>query len=222
MSGGTGTSDRNESATFPLPMFPLGGPLLPGALLPLHVFEERYRIMVRAVTEGGGRFGVVMIERGSEVGGGDVRAAVGCIAQIVESAQVDDGRWAILAVGAERFRITRWLSDDPYPLAEIALSPDDPPRSGCVDAIETARDAFERVAVIAASTGAELGVPERRIEDPLAHLRELVAQAPLGPLDRHRLLCAAGPSERAVLLAEQLDDLAVLLAAGLDGDPDAS
>lgn len=202
-------------------MFPLGGPLLPGALLPLHVFEERYRTMIRVVTEGDGRFGVVMIERGSEVGGGDVRADVGCVAEILESAQLDDGRWAVLAVGAERLRITRWLDDDPYPRAEVSVIDDAPPRSGCVDAIETARDALERVRTIAARTGADLALPERRIDDPLGHLRELVAQAPLGPLDRHRLLCAVGPSERAALLAEQLDDLAVLLEAGLDGDPDA-
>jgi len=204
-----------------LAMFPLGGPLLPGALLPLHVFEERYRIMIRTVLEGDGRFGVVMIERGSEVGGGDVRSEIGCVAQVLEVAQTDDGRWAVLAVGTDRFGVAAWMAEDPYPLAEITMLPDSEPGAGCVDAIETARDAFGRVAAIAAHSGAELSVPEPKIDDPLAHLQELVAQAPLGPLDRHRLLCAPGPSERATMLTGQLDDLAVLLAAGLDGDTDA-
>lgn len=215
----TATTGRDPSE--PMPMFPLGGPLLPGALLPLHVFEERYRTMIRAVVDGDGRFGVVMIERGSEVGGGDVRADVGCIAEIIERAQTDDGRWAILAVGRERFHVLEWLADAPYPRADIVMSPDSPPAPGCVDAIDTARDAFERIAELAARSGAELAMPDRRIDDPLGHLAELVAQAPLGPLDRHRLLCAEGPSERAALLAEQLDDLAVLLEAGLDGDTGA-
>ncbi|MET1002223.1 MAG: LON peptidase substrate-binding domain-containing protein, partial [Acidimicrobiia bacterium] len=51
-------------------MFPLGSVLFPHALLPLHVFEPRYRVMMRHCLEGDKEFGVVLIERGSEVGGG--------------------------------------------------------------------------------------------------------------------------------------------------------
>ncbi len=64
-------------------MFPLGTVLLPGQTLPLHVFEPRYRELVRVCLDGDGTFGVVLIERGSEVGGGDVRAPnVGTVARI--------------------------------------------------------------------------------------------------------------------------------------------
>ncbi|MEN3314917.1 MAG: uncharacterized protein V7605_1151, partial [Acidimicrobiaceae bacterium] len=54
-------------------MFPLGTVLFPGLALPLHVFEPRYQSLVQACLDGDGHFGIVLIERGSEVGGGDVR-----------------------------------------------------------------------------------------------------------------------------------------------------
>ena len=60
-----------------LPMFPLGTVLFPHALLPLRVFEPRYRTMTAHVMRGDAEFGVVLIERGSEVGGGDIRFDVG-------------------------------------------------------------------------------------------------------------------------------------------------
>jgi uncharacterized protein len=80
-----------------MPMFPLGTPLLPGAVLPLHVFESRYRQMVRDILADDvdpPEFGVVMIERGSEVGGGDERATIGTIARIVDIQVAPDGRYA--------------------------------------------------------------------------------------------------------------------------------
>ena len=76
-------------------MFPLGSVLFPSAYLPLHVFEERYRQLVRDCLAGNGEFGVVLIERGSEVGGGDVRTEVGTVARIVEVTEFDDGRFAL-------------------------------------------------------------------------------------------------------------------------------
>ena len=66
-------------------MFPLGTVLLPGAYLSLHVFEPRYRALVQACLDGTPEFGVALIERGSEVGGGDARFDVGCVARIVEA-----------------------------------------------------------------------------------------------------------------------------------------
>src|SRR5688572_31807327 len=104
-----------------LPMFPLGGVLFPYAVLPLHVFEPRYRALTEACLTGDGQFGVVLIERGSEVGGGDTRFQVGTVARIVEAARLPDGRYVLAAVGTERFRVQRWLPEDPYPRAEIEM-----------------------------------------------------------------------------------------------------
>ena len=82
-----------------LPMFPLGSVLFPHAVLPLHVFEPRYRALTEACLAGDGEFGVVLIERGSEVGGGDTRFSVGTVARIVEAGRLPDGRYLLATVG---------------------------------------------------------------------------------------------------------------------------
>lgn len=105
-------------------MFPLGSVLVPGMILPLHVFEERYRRLVHDCLAGDGEFGVVLIERGSEVGGGDVRTDVGTVARIVQADELPDGRFVVGAVGVRRIRVSRWLEDAPYPRADVADWPD--------------------------------------------------------------------------------------------------
>ncbi len=112
-----------------LPMFPLGSVLLPGGLLPLHVFEPRYRqLVIDCLADAGDpEFGVTMIERGSEVGGGDERTDVGVVARMVQVNALEDGRYAVVAVGTRRIRVNAWLPDDPYPLADVDDWPDDDP-----------------------------------------------------------------------------------------------
>src|SRR6185437_15262121 len=78
-----------------IPMFPLGTVLFPHALLPLRVFEPRYRVMTERVLKAEREFGVVLIERGSEVGGGDTRFDVGTVAQIVRAQQLGDGGYVL-------------------------------------------------------------------------------------------------------------------------------
>jgi Lon protease-like protein len=109
-----------------MPMFPLGTVLLPGVVLPLHVFEPRYQQLVRDCLDATTHpeFGVVLIDRGSEVGGGDVRSDVGVVARILQVAAMDAGRFAIISVGTRRIKVTQWLPDDPYPRAEVEDWPD--------------------------------------------------------------------------------------------------
>jgi len=102
-----------------LPMFPLSTVLLPGEVIPLHVFEPRYRELTEDCLAGDGNFGVVLIARGSEVGGGDQRHEVGTIAHIEDSTRFDDGRFGLLARGTERLRVRAWLPDSPYPVASV-------------------------------------------------------------------------------------------------------
>ena len=106
-------------------MFPLGSVLFPGGVLPLHVFEPRYVDMINDVLDGDQQFGVVLIERGSEVGGGDVRFDVGTVARMARIGALDDDRLFVVAVGAGRIRVVRWLPDDPYPRAEVVPLDDD-------------------------------------------------------------------------------------------------
>src|ERR1700678_2464646 len=102
-----------------LGMVPLSAVLYPHAEIPLHVFEPRYRVLMRDCLAGDSRFGVVLIERGAEVGGGDQRMAVGTRAVITKAAALSDGRWLLMARGDTRIRVGEWLADDPYPLAMV-------------------------------------------------------------------------------------------------------
>jgi uncharacterized protein len=199
-------------------MFPLGTVLVPGMLLPLHVFEPRYRQMVDDCQAGDGTFGVVLIERGSEVGGGDVRTDVGTLARIVEARELPDGRWVLGAVGVERIRVERWLADDPYPRAEIAAWPDEPGGLGQVDDADAAVRLLRR----ATALSAELGRPAPPLElelpdDPVLASYLAIAASPLGPADRQQLLATPTLPIRWTLLAELLADQVELLQAQLTG-----
>lgn len=198
-------------------MFPLGSVLTRGQVLPLHVFEPRYRRLVGDCLEGDGTFGVVLIERGSEVGGGDVRSDLGTLATIVDARALPDGRWAVVAVGGERIRITRWGDDNPYPCAEVTPWPDEEPGEGLPAAVAAAADRLRAVLALAA----EMGVDDLRLDleldaDPRRAADQLVAASPVGPLDRQQLLACAGPDERMAVLAELLDGALEVLRAQLD------
>jgi Lon protease-like protein len=89
-----------------LPLFPLHAVLCPGVALPLHIFEDRYRLMIDRCIERMEPFGVVLIREGRETGRLDGRLAeVGTTALIRQAGQTDDGRMNIMTVGGRRFRI---------------------------------------------------------------------------------------------------------------------
>ncbi len=102
-----------------LPMFPLESVLFPFSVLPLRVFEPRYQALTIDVMGGSREFGVVLIERGSEVGGGDVRFAVATVGKVLEAQNLDDGGWLLIVVGTRRIEVIEWLDDDPYPRARV-------------------------------------------------------------------------------------------------------
>jgi Lon protease-like protein len=106
-----------------LPLFPLNTVLCPGIALPLHVFEDRYRAMVRHCLETQSPFGVVLIRQGREVGAGTISfTGIGTIAEIRDAGSYDDGRYDLLVVGTRRFEIRQVLSGRrPYLVAEVNL-----------------------------------------------------------------------------------------------------
>jgi uncharacterized protein len=197
-----------------MPMFPLGTVLLPGGVLPLHVFEPRYRQLVidcLADDTGDPEFGVTLIERGSEVGGGDDRADVGVMARMVQVEALPDGRYALVTVGTRRFRVNAWIPDDPYPLADVDEWRDlDPDAPDLPQRVAAATDRLREVLDLAARFG-EVPRELRISDDPLLASYHLAGLAPLGPADRYRLLCAASPAERLDVLAECLDDVEAML-----------
>src|SRR3954447_14725402 len=187
-----------------LPMFPLGTVLFPYGVLPLHVFEPRYRIMTRECLRGDQEFGVVLIERGSEVGGGDVRFDIGTRARIVRATELDDGRYALTAVGVRRMRVIEWLDDDPYPRAMVADIDEAELDAGALD---DAGDASGRVGVLLQRLFALWSEFEPRVADgrvalpgePVQATFEAAATAPFGPLDAQRVLEADGTTARVAL-----------------------
>lgn len=188
-------------------MFPLGTVLLPFAHLPLHIFEPRYRALVKDVLAGDGEFGVVLIERGQEVGGGDVRFGVGTVARVMQTAELPDGRWLLDAVGTERFRITEWLPDDPYPLAMIEALEDEPSDSEAAER----RTAVERLLRQVLALQVELGFPAPSAvrtldEDPSVAAFEAALLSPIGPMDTQNVLEAPSTAARLALLERLLTE----------------
>ena len=105
-------------------MFPLDSVLLPGMPMPLRIFEERYlKLLGDLVTQENPEFGVVLIERGSQVGGGDKRMNIGTIASVTDIG-TSEQFYGLESVGTQRFRVNAWLPDDPYPIADIDFLPD--------------------------------------------------------------------------------------------------
>ena len=206
-------------------MFPLGTVLLPSGVLPLHVFEPRYRRLAEDCLEGVPEFGVVLIERGSEVGGGDQRTAVGTVARIVEAATFDDGRYALGTVGVRRIRVVRWLEDDPYPRAEVEDWPDPAPRPDLDARLADATARLRRVLATAAELGADVAPAAFELgDDPVLATYQLVALSPVGPMDRQALLAAPTAEDRLADLSTLLDDelgylLQRLELEAADGDP---
>lgn len=202
-----------------IPMFPLGTVLFPGEYLPLHVFEPRYQELVRACLLGGSpEFGVALIERGSDVGGGDARFDAGCVARIIAAAHLDEGRWAIGTVGTRRIRVTRWLPDAPYPRAEVDHWDDPPPTPDAPGCRAATVAALRRVLALAAELGEAVADATTPVDDdPVLAGYQMAALAPFGPLDKLALLSAPTPDARLELLGGLLAEEAAVLARRLEG-----
>ena len=146
-----------------LPLFPLHVVLFPGRLLPLHIFEARYRAMLADLLDGDRRFGVVAIRGGREVGGGAEIHAVGTVARLDDVKRLPDGRAEVLARGEQRFRVVRTLPEDPYPRGEVELLEDEAHSPGAEELAHTVREALHPYL---SSLGAPPELLERLPEDP--------------------------------------------------------
>jgi len=217
-----GTARSRVSRT--LGMFPLSTVLFPHAALPLHVFEERYRALMGDCLAGDGEFGVVLISRGPEVGGGDMRVDVGTVARLSQVAELDDGRMLVVARGRQRIIIDRWLDDAPYPRAVVeelpAVSGDDDSRT-----VAVAVAAVRRLRSLLSELGEVPALPHdlELGDDPEEVGWQLCELAPLALIDRQQLLARADLAGRMVLLEElctaKAGDVVSLLAGGPPEEP---
>jgi uncharacterized protein len=204
-----------------LPLFPLGTVLFPGLLLPLHIFEDRYRQLVRDLQDRPEprRFGVIAIRHGRETGAGGIQALheIGCIATLRQVKPLEDGRYDVVTVGTQRFRLAALDDSKPYLQGQVDLLTEETgDEAGAAQAVRIVRDGFRAYLGALAERGAtQISAPELP-EDPVT-LSYLVAASMIIDLsDRQTLLAEPDAlhrlaAERA-LLSRELTMLRTLTA----------
>jgi uncharacterized protein len=197
-------------------MFPLGSVIFPYSGVPLRVFEPRYQTLLDAVLEDKCSFGSVLIERGFEVGGGDVRSEVGTRLRVLAHQDLPEGHRAIVAAGVERIRVVEWLEDDPHPWAMVESLAD------TIEVIDDLREPVRAKLELMMALASELGADTADIDldlgdDPVAASYQLAALVPVTPLDSYSLLASAGPRQRLERAAAMLDDQIELIRLRLGG-----
>lgn len=170
-------------------MFPLGSVLMPAMPLSLRIFEERYlKLLGDLIGQENPEFGVVLIERGQEVGGGEKRLTIGTLASVTDIGTLDEF-YGIESFGSQRFRVNAWLPDDPYPLADIDLLPD----LIWDDSLMPARVHLETKVRNLLAFASEFGdlqytADTELSDDPIDACWQLAGVLPVGPLDLAELL----------------------------------
>jgi Lon protease-like protein len=186
-----------------LPLFPLGTVLFPGLVMPLHVFEERYRSLIRYIMElpdGTPReFGVVAIQRGWEVDANTQSVTlydIGCTAEVREITEHPDGRFDIVTVGRRRFEIAQMMPvQTPYLQASVRYLPEAAGGDGEADMLgPRVLAAFRAYLKLIRTDAADLA--EQLPDDPqvLSHL--VAATASLTVADRQQLLATPDTASR--------------------------
>jgi uncharacterized protein len=214
-----------------VPLFPLGTVLYPGLPLPLHIFEPRYRQLVQDLLDGPqpGRFGVIAIRKGRETGVDGVSALyeVGCTATLRRVAAYEDGRFDVVTVGSQRFRLAGLDDSRPYLQAEVELLEES---TGDQAAAELAADAVQRafgsyVEALSRREGIETSPPE--LPDEPILLSYVVAASMILDLPARQALLTEEDAlhrltaERALLAREitMLRSLTATPAPGLRNSP---
>lgn len=196
-------------------MFPLEWVLLPGEELSLRIFEMRYTVLVGdLIRSGDPRFGVVLIARGREVGGGEQRNDIGAMTSITHCDELGGGRYALRCLTGERIRVREWLADDPYPRALIEAWPDESGEpvgdkqfdelEGRIVGLHQQMARARRRWVMPGRNGLQGGRRLRSL-DPVQRLYSLACRVPMGEADRYAVLAAPSLSERMTVLYEAIE-----------------
>jgi Lon protease-like protein len=204
-----------------LPLFPLGTVLFPGLLLPLHIFEDRYRQLVRDLADGPEprQFGVIAIRHGRETGVDGIQALyeIGCTAVLRQVKPLEDGRYDVVTVGTQRFKLASLDDSGPYLRGQVDLLTEETgDEAATAQAARMVRDGFRAYLDSLAERGVtQISAPELP-DDPVT-LSYLVAASMIIDLsDRQALLAEPDvlhrlAAERA-LLSRELTMLRTLTA----------
>lgn len=201
-------------------MFPLGSVLFPHMPLALRLFEPRYLKMLGDLLEQPiPEFGVVLIERGHEVGGGDHRFVVGTVAQVLEvDAQQDF--MGLVARGSRRFTVSSWLPEDPYPQAEL----EEFPELEWDEALQPLRAetevAVRRALAVNSEFGSSWPADVGLSDDPVAACWQLAGITPVGAIDQMSMLRAESLEELLSRASELAKEAVDTIAMGWPDSPD--
>jgi Lon protease-like protein len=207
------------SRTIRVPLFPLQGAILfPRSQLPLHIFEPRYRDMVRDAVDGAGQIAMIQPQRGDE----DNKAPlyeVGCVGEIVGLEELEDGRFNIVLLGSHRFRLVREIESDAlYRSAEVdieAFEDDEPPALSLGQRAEVEQEARR--------LGDAMGLvvdwaAVSRLDDEM--LVNAIAQvAPFDVGAKQALLEQEGLADRADLLVQLMQFHRAAVTGGIEVEP---
>lgn len=195
-----------------LPMLPLGTVVFPYTAIPLRIFEARYQHLLDDVLAGDRTFGTVLIEKGSEVGGGDERFAIGTTVRVASVGRLPESDHRQIIVAAlSRIEVEQWLAEQPYPLAEVRPFPDDEEEVPA-GLVEDVKASVRKVLALASELGADTSsITADLADDPVTASYQASALTPVTPLDALSLLAARGPASRLRLCGEMLVDSARLL-----------
>ncbi len=197
-----------------MPMFPLSTVLFPAMPLSLRIFEERYlKLLGDLMFDANPEFGVVLIERGPEIGGGEKRLGIGTLASVTDIGTLDQF-YGLESHGTQRFRVNAWLPDDPYPMADIDFIPDLVWNESLTPARVHLETKVRNLLAFASEFGDLQYGPETEIsDDPMDACWQLAGMLPVGGLDQVDLL----QSQSAEELISRTYDLAISLDEALKG-----
>ncbi len=195
-----------------VPLFPLGSVLFPHMPMSLHIFEERYRVMMRDCRAASTTFGIVAIRDGQEVGTRAVPYEVGTLAQLDEIEELRDGRFNLRVVGASRFHIDALSRDRPYLMGTVHYLQDSPAAADDIERLATAvTTAFRGYATQLRGMGqagaGDLGLPS----DPELLSYLVAAALQVETAQRQRLLEIDDTAERLAACLRLLRREAALL-----------
>ena len=179
-----------------MPMFPLGTVLMPAMPLSLRIFEERYlKLTGDLIVQENPEFGVVLIERGPEVGGGEKRLGIGTLASVQDIGTLDQF-YGVESIGTQRFRVNAWLPDDPYPMADIDFIPDLIWDESLMSEKLQLEIRVRNLLAFASEFGDLQYGPDTPLgDDPVDACWQLAGVLPLGPLDQMDLLISESTQE---------------------------
>jgi Lon protease-like protein len=195
-----------------MPMFPLGSVLMPAMPLSLRIFEERYlKLLGDLMLSETPEFGVVLIERGPEVGGGDKRLEIGTLASVTDIGTLDQF-YGLESKGTQRFRVNAWLPDDPYPMADIDFIPDLIWNDTLMPARVHLETKVRNLLAFASEFGdLQYGPDTELSNNPMDACWQLAGVLPVGGLDQQDLL----QSQSAEELISNTYDIVVALEEAL-------